>query len=422
MIEQPLTLPCGATLPNRLAKAAMSEALADVDGLPTLRHERLYRRWAEGGSGLLITGNVMIDARSLERPGNVIVEDERAMKPLTAWANAARSCGRHAIVQLSHPGRQVQRTINSEPVAPSAVQAVQVMKSFARPRALTGAEIRDLQRRFVDAAVLCRRAGFSGVQLHAAHGYLLNQFLSPLTNLRTDEWGGSLENRARLLLDTVAAVREATGPSFLISVKLNSADFQRGGFAEDDSLKVVAMLEQAGIDLLEISGGNYEAPEMFRTGQPDPRRASTVAREAYFLAFAERVRTVAKLPLMVTGGFRSRAAMEAALAAGHLDLVGLGRPLALEPDFAQRLIDGTTERSPVTPKRFFLRQLDMLADGAWSWHQIRRIADGKQPEPALSTWRAVLAFVLQDLTLASRRRRQPLLAAPAPPTSTDQGH
>lgn len=403
MLGNPLRFDNGVTLQNRIAKAAMTEALAEDGGRPSAALVRLYRRFAQGGAGLVITGNVMIDGRSLERPGNVILESEDTLPALTEWATAAQGNGTIAIVQLSHPGRQVQRFVNPHPVAPSAVAAVQFMKSFAPPRALASDEIEDVKRRFVLAATLCERAGFGGVQLHSAHGYLLSQFLSPLTNRRTDGWGGSLENRARLLLELVAAVRSATSPRFVISVKLNSADFQRGGFGEDDSLRVIGWLQEAGIDLLEISGGNYESPEMF-TGA-DAHASSTRLREAFFLRFAEKVRGVARTPLMVTGGFRSRRAMEEALAAGHLDVVGLARPLALEPDLPLRLIARTVERSLAMPRRFLFRKLDMLADGAWYWMQLRRLGAGLEPNPSLSTVRALLAFLTGDFVRARRHRR-----------------
>lgn len=169
-----LRLPNGQILPNRIAKAAMTEALADANDHATERHVRLYRRWSEGGAGLLITGNVMVDARFLERPRNVVIEDDAGIDRLRAWAEAGRVAGNHLFMQLSHPGRQTQRFVHAEPVAPSAVPAVAVMKSFARPRALHADEIPPIVLRFARAAEIAERAGFTGVQIHAAHGYLLS--------------------------------------------------------------------------------------------------------------------------------------------------------------------------------------------------------------------------------------------------------
>ena len=417
MLELPLRLPSGLTLPNRLAKASMTEALADDSGAPTPTLGTLYGRWGRGGVGMQLTGNVMVDGRYLERPRNVTLDalegegSAAAIDALRAWAESARAGGAPIFMQLSHPGRQTQKMVAREPVAPSAVAAVKLLGSFGKPRALRDDEIVDLVDRFARLAALAQQAGFDGVQIHAAHGYLINQFLSPLTNLRTDRWGGSLEARARFLLEIVRAVRAKVGRSFTVSVKLNSADFQRGGFAEDDALAVVRMLDAEGIDLLEISGGSYETPAMFtvegrEAGTTEPTKAaSTIAREAYFLAFARRVRAVSQLPLMVTGGFRTRAAMEAALAEGALDVVGLARPLAVEPDLPRRLLAGTTERaSTLAPFRLSIRALSTVAEGAWFGRQLSRMGRGLEPDPRLGVYRAILVFFIGELLHAILRR------------------
>src|SRR4051794_13620889 len=286
MIEQPLILRSGLQLQNRLVKAATSECLAGAADQPTPLHARLYERFASGGAGMLISGNVMVDARHLERPGNVVLENDAHHVALERWAAAARGAGAAILMQLSHPGRQSSPMLREVmPVAPSAVEAVSVLRAFARPRALGHAEILEIIERFARAAQCAEAAGFSGVQIHAAHGYLISQFLSPLTNRRDDRWGGSLDNRARLLRAIIAAVRKRTTSRFTLSVKLNSADFQRGGFGAEDSLQVVRQLAGDGIDLLEISGGTYEAQVTFGY-----ERASTQLREAYFLGFSQRVR------------------------------------------------------------------------------------------------------------------------------------
>ncbi len=410
MLATSLTLPSGLVLPNRIAKASMTEALADRRGRPTKGHARLYRRWAEGGVGMQLTGNVMVDGRYLERPGNVILGapaelvDEETRSQLTAWARAAKVSGAPVLMQLSHPGRQTQKMVVREPVAPSAVAAVKLFGSFGKPRALREDEILDVIERFAESAELAKQTGFDGVQIHAAHGYLANQFLSPLTNVRDDAWGGSLENRARFLLSIVRAVRARVGRDFTISVKLNSADFQRGGFDEDDALEVVRLLDVEGIDLLEISGGNYEAPALF--GVDASQRTRTQAREAYFLAFARRVRGVSKVPLMVTGGFRSRAVMESALAEGALDVVGLARPLALEPDLPRLLLEGKIERAAApSPARPFIAALAALAEGAWFWRQLQRMSEGRAPSPRLSIYYSMLAYMLGDFLRAMRREK-----------------
>jgi 2,4-dienoyl-CoA reductase-like NADH-dependent reductase (Old Yellow Enzyme family) len=393
MLATGLRLPNGTLLRHRIAKAAMEEALSDPHQDPTPELARLYRRWADGGAALLITGHVLVDRTARARPRDVVVEDERASDRLSAWADAARSAGAEVWMQLNHAGRQTPRHVARVPVAPSAVPAVKLLASFGRPRALREDEIHDLVARFARAAVIAERAGFTGVQVHAAHGYLISQFLSPLTNTRDDAWGGPIENRARFLLDVVRAIRGAVKKTTAVAVKLNSADFQRGGFDEHDFGEVVRMLDAEGIDLLEISGGNYESPALFKG-------TSSSAREAYFLEFARAVRALTKVPIMVTGGFRSRAVMEQALVEGAVDVIGLARPLALEPDLPRRLLDGTAERSTVTTKDVFVKSLSVVADGAWSWMQIRRMAHGEAPDPGLSTWTSLLYYLFFDLFLS----------------------
>lgn len=345
-INEPLNLPCGLVLPNRIAKAAMTEGLADPQNRATEAHNRLYQRWARGGAGLLITGNVLIDRRALERPGNVAIEGPQApeaMARLSAWAQAAKVGGGKVIMQINHAGRQSPKTITPEPVAPSAVTLDLPGAAFAPPRAMTDAEVREVVQRFGAAAAVAEEAGFDGVQIHAAHGYLLSEFLSPRANLRTDQWGGSLENRARALIEAIRAVRRGVGAGFAVSVKLNSADFQKGGFSLEDCLAVVDLLNDEGVDLLEITGGTYEQPRMagiegLEPGHDPDLPASTRAREAYFITYAAAVRRRAGMPVMATGGFRSRAAMEAALQDGEADVIGLGRPLCAEPELPRRLL------------------------------------------------------------------------------------
>lgn len=350
-IADSLVLPCGAVLPNRLAKAAMTEGLADPQGRATPELARLYGLWADGGSGLLITGNVQIDPDHLERPGNVIIagpQDEAALAGLRAMANAGTRAGGHIWMQISHAGRQTQVTVNPHPKAPSAVAVGLPGKQFGLPEALTEPEILDLIERFGVAAEVAQATGYTGVQIHAAHGYLLSQFLSPRANLRTDQWGGSLENRARMLLAVIARVRAGVGPAFPIGVKLNSADFQKGGFAFEESVIVARWLQDAGVDLLEISGGSYEQPAMMDiAGMEAPDRpaqqASTIAREAYFVDFAKTMRASLSMPLMVTGGFRSRRAMNTALETGGADIIGLGRPLCVDTAGSAKLLAGADE-------------------------------------------------------------------------------
>lgn len=346
LLAQPLQLPCDVVLPNRLVKAALSEGLATPDNNACGWHERLYHRWSEGGAGLLITGNVMVHRGHLDRPGNVVIDGHEDRAALAAWARAGRSGGNALWMQINHAGRQSKLAFNPEPMAPSALE-MGLGASFARPRAMTELEIEQTIRRMGYAAAVARDAGFTGVQLHGAHGYLSSQFLSPLANQRNDDWGGSLENRARFTLEAVRAMRRAVGKDFPVSVKLNSADFQKGGFTFEESLQVIRWLNDERIDLLEVSGGTYEQMSMAGEGKVDDasRRVldSTSKREAYFIEYARAIREVAAMPVMVTGGFRSRAGMEDAIASGATDLVGLGRPLCVEPDLPARLLARLTE-------------------------------------------------------------------------------
>ncbi|MFQ3201925.1 MAG: 2,4-dienoyl-CoA reductase-like NADH-dependent reductase (Old Yellow Enzyme family), partial [Zhongshania sp.] len=201
-LNDTFTLPGGSKLINRIAKSAMSEALGTMDNRATEKLVQLYRTWGAGGTGLLFTGNVMVDRRALGEPGNVVIEDERDMDVLKAWAAAGKEHGAEIWVQLNHPGRQCPKGLNKESVGPSAVEFNKSMQAFFEtPRELISVEIEDIIARFANAAGICRDAGFSGVQIHGAHGYLVSQFLSPLTNQRTDQWGGSTENRRRFVLE-----------------------------------------------------------------------------------------------------------------------------------------------------------------------------------------------------------------------------
>lgn len=371
---------------NKMIKGAMSEALANHAGQPNHLHLGLYEAWAKGGLGCAITGNVMVDFRAKNEPGVVVIETERYLEPLKQWAAIGKKHGMVQLVQLSHPGRQCPKGLNKETVAPSAVPfSPALAMSFGTPRALREDEILDIIQRFATSAAICEKAGFEGVQLHGAHGYLISQFLSPLTNKRQDQWGGSAENRMRFLLEIYKAVRAATSEQFIISVKLNSADFQRGGITEEDVIATFKAIDAAGIDLIEISGGSYEAPAMAGVKQ-EKRKASTIAREAYFLDFAEKIRKQVQCKLMVTGGFRTAAGMNAALESGACDFIGMARPFAVEPDVTNRLIAGQDVRYAVDKIKTGISMIDKMAimEVIWYAAQFKDIAEGKQPNPKLS--------------------------------------
>jgi 2,4-dienoyl-CoA reductase-like NADH-dependent reductase (Old Yellow Enzyme family) len=402
-LADPLTLPGGQTLPNRLAKSALSEQLGDRRNAPTPQLVRLYRRWAQGGAGLLVTGNVMIDRRQLGEPRNVVVEDDRHAGLLGAWADAAGSHGARAWAQINHPGRQALWLAGSaRPVAPSAVAPR--IPGYVTPRALTAAEIEDLIARFARTAHVLSHAGFEGIQLHAAHGYLVSQFLSPLANVRDDEWGGDAERRRRFVLEVVRAIRGAVEPGTAVAIKLNSADFQRGGFDEEESMGVLEALAGEDLDLIEVSGGTYERPAMMEGDRG--AKASTVQREAYFLSYAERLRErVPDTPLMVTGGFRSAAAMVDAVTSRACDVVGLGRPLAVDPDAPKGLLDGTVDRVTVGDRRIGVPKLDSAVDLYWHTRQLRHMGAGREPRTGEGAWRAAAGLLLENGWGAMRRRR-----------------
>ncbi len=375
-LSAPLTLRCGSELKNRICKSAMNEAMATGDGRVVREFEVLYRTWAEGGSGLLITGNVMVDKRHANEPLAVAVEDDRDAHQLSLWARGAKSKGGQIWAQLNHPGKQSPKFLNEQPLAPSAIPLASDM--FIPPRELTEAEILDIIQRFTNTARILKQAGFDGVQLHGAHGYLISQFLSPNHNQRTDKWGGSLENRMRFVTQVYKSIRNELGKGFAIGIKLNSSDFQKGGFTNEESIEVCKSLDEMGIDMIEISGGSWENP-VNRRGE---QKESTKKREAYFLEFAEQLKQNVSVPIMVTGGFRSQDAMEQALQSGAVDLVGIARPLAVDPDMANKVLNGKGYVSTVKPITTGLKKIDQMAIMEISWYtdQIRRMGEGHSPK------------------------------------------
>ncbi len=392
----------------------MTEGLADSGNRATGRHVTLYQRWAHGGAGVLLTGNVQVDRRYLERAGNIVIDgpqDASRLAALEAMAEAGTADGAHLWMQVSHAGRQTPALIASEPVGPSDIGVALPGGRFGKPRALTGDEIRNVISRFAFTAGVARQTGFSGVQVHGAHGYLLSEFLSPRVNHRDDEWGGSLENRSRLLLETVRAVRQEVGADFPVSVKLNSADFQKGGFSFEDCLRVIEMLNQEGLDLLEISGGNYEQPRLLGIEGMEPVfaekvRQSTRAREAYFFDYAVKASEVATMPLMVTGGFRSASGMNDALSGGDVDMIGLGRPLCTDPDFPEKIMRGELDVAPDVEKSLrlgpgilgphspisMIKTVNGFARIGWYYEQIYRLADGLEADLSMSALRALMSY------------------------------
>ena len=384
----PLHLNSGAVLRNRIAKAAMEENMAGAGQLPDRQLIELYRRWATGGTGLLITGNVMIHAEALTGPAGVVLDDAAPLEPFNEWAKAGKAGGGSIWMQINHPGRQIASDMPGVVWGPSAV-GVDLGKHssrFGKPSAMTAEQINATVNRFAVTARRAEEAGFDGVEIHAAHGYLLSQFLSPLVNQRTDRWGGSLENRARMLLDVVRTVRSVVSPGFAVAVKLNSADFQRGGFDADDARQVIEWLAPLGVDLVELSGGSYESPAM--TGRPTDSR--TAAREAYFLELAKDLVTTSPLPLMLTGGITRRETAEAVLDSG-VAVVGMGTALSITPDLPNRWRTDREADRQMRPVTWKDKALASAASMAMVRRQLRRIARGADPKPGTHPARALIA-------------------------------
>ncbi|MBI1494472.1 NADH:flavin oxidoreductase/NADH oxidase family protein [Halocynthiibacter styelae] len=335
-LAKPLTLPCGVILKNRIAKAAMSDSLGDGAGNPTRDQISLYERWARGGLALSIIGEVQGTPHFAEKPGNLILNGHSDRELLERLATAGATDNAQLWLQLGHAGAMADAGI-STPKGPSALNLPGLTCG-----ALSLDEIHALPAEFAHTARLTKQLGFGGVELHAAHGFLLNQFLSPLFNKRTDAYGGSLQNRMRLLQEVTDAVRSAVGPTYPVGIKLNATDQLEGGFAEDESLEVVAALDNAGIDLIDISGGTYF-----------PGAASSSDRSGsgpYFLDFAKRARAKTGVPLMVTGGFKTLAQAKSAITDGTADIVGLARALVVDPELPSFWLAG--QRGEIQFPRF----------------------------------------------------------------------
>lgn len=392
-------LPCGSTLPNRIAKAAMEENMANAEQLPSDELIGLYQTWADGGCGLIITGNVMVDRLAMTGPGGVVLEKGTDLSRFRRLAAAAKSNGGKVWMQINHPGRQVFKKMAGKALAPSnvAVDLGKHSKLFDTPTPMTEADIADVIARFVTTATLAEEAGFDGVEIHGAHGYLLAQFLSPLVNKRTDKWGGSLENRARLLLAVVQAVRAQVAPEFAIAVKLNSADFQRGGFDVDDAKAVVAMLSEHAVDMVELSGGSYEAPAM--QGHSADQR--TLQREAYFLEFAEAIAENAQIPIMTTGGIRRLSTVEKVLSNG-MSLVGIASALAFVPDLPAVWQTQPDVVGPTPTVKWQDKTLCSLATMAMVKRNLRRIGQHKPPLPKPSP---LLSLLMDQFRAAKLTKR-----------------
>jgi 2,4-dienoyl-CoA reductase-like NADH-dependent reductase (Old Yellow Enzyme family) len=402
ILEQKLKLPCGVEIKNRIAKSAMSEIMGDRNHQPTDALVRLYDRWASGGVGLLITGNVMIDKKALGEPRNVVIDENSDMEMLKQWAEGGKKKDTHIWVQLNHPGRQSPAFLSSEPVAPSAVPYKSSLKyAFNTPRELTEEEIKTLIQKFARSASIVKEAGFTGVQIHGAHGYLVSQFLSPVYNQRSDKWGGNIIGRMRFVLEIYRAMRNQVGPDFPIGIKINSSDFNRLGFSQEDALKVIQTLSKEGIDLIEISGGTYESPVMMGSGKKQE------VSKPFFIDFAEKAVQSVDTPVVLTGGFRGSIVMRDAIQHSGVAMTGIARPLVIDPEMPTKIFSGKPYVSQIKPRTTGIKLIDKIAmlEITWYENQMRYMGNGQDPNPDENVFSTVFRLFTHRGAQVFKRRR-----------------
>ena len=391
LLFTPITLPNGTTIKNRFFKSAMSEGMGTRDFQPKKNIATLYKRWAEGGTGLIITGNIMVDPKGTAEPGNIVFDKNSNMEILKDWAKQGQQHGAKVMVQLNHPGKQVPKTIAKETVAPSAVPLGNGLnKLFSTPRALTTSEVEELVQKFVTSAKVAKEAGFSGVQIHAAHGYLISQFLSPHDNRRTDKYGGSLENRMRFLKEIYLGMREELGKNFTIGIKINSTDFKEDGLTEEDSLKTIIELANLGLDFVEISGGTYERPAMMGA-------TSKSTNQVFFAEYSKKLKQKIEIPVVVTGGIRSINAMNTLLNDNTTDFIGIARPLTIDPNIPNKIKQGTYTIVETTRVSTGVKKLDKIFGSLLGivYYQVlmQNIAKGKEPKATKNAWPSLIQAV-----------------------------
>ena len=391
LLFTPITLPNGTTIKNRFFKSAMSEGMGTRDCQPKKNIATLYKRWAEGGTGLIITGNIMVDPKGTAEPGNIVFDKNSNMEILKNWANQGQQHGAKVMVQLNHPGKQAPKTVSKQTVAPSAVPLGNGLnKLFSTPRALTTSEVEELVQKFVTSAKVAKEAGFSGVQIHAAHGYLISQFLSPHDNRRTDKYGGSLENRMRFLKEIYLGMREELGKDFTIGIKINSTDFKEDGLTEEDSLKTIIELANLGLDFVEISGGTYERPAMMGA-------TSKSTNQVFFAEYSKKLKQKIEIPVVVTGGIRSINAMNTLLNDNTTDFIGIARPLTIDPNIPNKIKQGTYTIVETTRVSTGVKKLDKIFGSLLGivYYQVlmQNIAKGKEPKATKNAWPSLIQAV-----------------------------
>ncbi|MDN3391848.1 MAG: NADH:flavin oxidoreductase/NADH oxidase family protein [Enterobacterales bacterium] len=397
------TLPSGLVLKNRIAKAAMEENLAQEDQTPSQALKNVYSAWAKGGTGLIITGNVMVDHLAMTGPGGLVLEQSTDITAFAELARLSKQNNCKVVMQINYPGRQVFKKMGGKAISASSVALNMGKHShlFGVPKAMTQTDIDDVITRFTQTALQAEKAGFNGVQIHAAHGYLLAQFLSPLTNKRNDKWGGSLQNRARLLLEITRSIKAVCSPTLSVSVKLNSADFQRGGFEPSDAQVVVDLLNELNVDFVELSGGSYEAPAM--QGKTGDER--TLAREAYFLEFAKAISQRSSIPIMTTGGI-SRLSIANNVIESGVALVGIATALAYQPNLPNKWQNEPLQLAVLPSVTWQDKTLAGLATMALVKRQIRRLGQGKPVRTNASPIFTLISDQLRSVKLTKRYRNR----------------
>ena len=385
---QPIELPCGVVLKNRIAKAAMSDSLGDGRGNPTEAQLRLYERWADGGVAVSIIGEVQGNPDFAEKPGNLVLNARSDLPRFEALARTGSTNGARLWLQLGHAGAMAHPPI-SIPKGPSAIDLPGLTCAE-----LSYGEIRDLPGDFARTAVAARRLGFGGVEIHAAHGFLLSQFLSPLFNRRNDDYGGGICSRMRIVLEVVDEVRQAVGPDYPVAIKLNASDLLDGGFQEEEALAVIAALDGTGIDLIDISGGTYF---------PGAKSASDSAGSGpYFIEFARKARRRTQRPLMITGGFKTRDQAISAVSGGDADLVGLARALVLDPGLPNAWKTGKAGGDPQFP-RFASRPEGGVT--AWYTMLLTQLSEDRDVSEVQDINTAIEAYEVRDARRAEIWRR-----------------
>ena len=374
LLAQPLDLPCGERLKNRMIKSAMSDSLGDGAGSPTAGQIRLYERWAQGGAALSMIGEVQITPDYPEKAGNLVLVPDAKMDEL---ARHGQQNGAKLWPQLGHAGALSYAPI-SQPRGPSPLN----IKGL-RCAGMSLTDIRALPGLYARAAALARRFGFGGVQIHAGHGFLLSQFLSPLFNHRIDDYGGDVIGRFRVVGDIIAAVRDAVGPSLPIGIRINATDRLMGGLTPEEALHVVRLLDRTSVDLIDISGGTYFPGA--------PASSDGVSDGAYFAEFAKQAKALTDVPIMLTGGVRTRDQAHAVLADGAADAIGLARAMALDPDLPRnwlRRLDGPA----------FPRFAETPPGGVTAWYSMRLTALGEDAEDSfdMSLPEALAAYDARD--------------------------